>query len=118
MDLMVHGLQHKTQETMKKSLAMVVDNKIVEPTCCLTPDGDISGEDGCTCVPLDSSTDDWGDLICENTVDGSTVTEPNSCILLCDNHLNKAFNCRLDYGGDKKWLAEKDGAVIENVKCE
>jgi len=78
-------------------------------------------ECGATCSPikLTSYTSQWwADIICENPLVDNNLSEPNSCILLCDNHLEKTIDCEYDVHGDKAWR-DADGNVLEeeDIAC-
>jgi len=104
-----------------KSLALISSGEILEPGCCVVD----KDADGCTCAELtdDTGNQDWADLICDHPVSpAGKVTDPNSCMLLCDNHLTKSFSCKFDIKeaalGEKKWLDISGEEVTEgNVKC-
>jgi len=87
------------------------DGTIVEPECTSA------------CQPLlltEYAKDDWADLICDTPLpDDDKLVEPNSCILLCDNHLKMSIDCVLTEEGEKEWQ-NGDGQPIladADVKC-
>merc|ERR1711892_544855 len=89
------------------------------------PDGTTIVEPECTsaCQPLlltEYATDDWADLICDTPLpDDDRLVEPNSCILLCDNHLKMSIDCVLTGEGEREWQ-NGDGQPIladADVKC-
>jgi len=90
--------------------AMIAEsNKITEQPC------------GATCDPiiLDAYQDQWwADLICQNPMEDKTLREPNSCVLLCDNHLKMTIDCEYDAEGEKEWR-NADGEVLtgQDIKC-
>jgi len=45
----------------------------------------------------------WADLVCDTSLEGDKLVEPNSCILLCDNHLKMTIDCEFDAEGVKDW---------------
>merc|ERR1711970_768760 len=52
-----------------------------------------------TCEDISLSTYEdqwWADLICENPLAEDLLTEPNHCVLLCDNSLKKTIDCEYD----------------------
>ena len=55
----------------------------------------------------------WADLVCDNPLVEHTLVEPNSCILLCDNHLKTTIDCEYDDQGIKAWR-DQDGGEIED----
>ena len=94
----------------EESAKMVEEQgKIAEPECAVR------------CDPLQLTKyaeQDWADLICQSPLtDGSLVdTEedgPNSCILLCDNHLHLTIDCGFTGMGEKHWH-DSHGTVLED----
>eukprot|EP00091_Calanus_sinicus_P017074 TRINITY_DN36855_c0_g1_i1.p3 TRINITY_DN36855_c0_g1~~TRINITY_DN36855_c0_g1_i1.p3 ORF type:complete len:104 (-),score=34.08 TRINITY_DN36855_c0_g1_i1:32-343(-) len=87
------------------------DGTIIEPECTSA------------CQPLlltEYAKDDWADLICDEPLpEDDTLRPPNSCILLCDNHLKMSIDCVLTGEGEREWQ-KGDGTPIEedeDVKC-
>jgi len=100
-------------------------NTIEEPTCCkktgnAEEDAELGLPEDCDCDPLsDPHTNQaWADLFCDNPLVGNKVKDPNFCMLLCDNHIEKSFADKIDEEGNKKWI-EEDGTTITeaNLKC-
>jgi hypothetical protein len=93
-----------------KSTAMVADtNKITEQEC------------EAICDPLEISDKNqyWASLVCDTPLgEDHILTEPNSCILLCDNHFYKTIDCEYDRKGDKAWRnAAGDVLHDADIKC-
>jgi len=80
------------------------------------------------CLELDLENADfsnqwWADLVCDHPLEGTKLVEPNSCILLCDNHLSKTIDCKYNEDvetaqGDKIWQ-DSHGTKLEaeDIKC-
>jgi hypothetical protein len=88
---------------------------------------DITGkitEQNCTasCDDLDLSNNPdqyWADLICETPLENHVLKDPNSCILLCDNHLKTTIDCKYNSEGEKHWYDGEDGIISDanQIKC-
>jgi len=95
-----------------ESAAMIQNEKIEEQPC------------DATCEPLTltvvTSDQWWADLVCDHPLaDGNVLTVPNSCILLCDNHLSKTIDCKYTENGDKTWQdAERKDLEDEDIQCK
>jgi len=117
-----------TTGSLDKSTSMAAKanaNTIEEPTCCKKSGNAVEDEaldlpEDCDCDPLsDPHTNQaWADLFCDNPLVGNKVKDPNFCMLLCDNHIEKSFADKIDEEGNKKWK-EEDGTTITeaNLKC-
>jgi len=99
-----------------ESQAMIVDvgddHKIEEQPCTAT----------CEPLQLTVVTGDqwWADLVCDHPLaEGNVLTVPNSCILLCDNHLFKTIDCKYTENGDKTWQdADGNDLADKDIQCE
>jgi len=84
---------------------------IVEPECSTI----------CEDLTLTHINQEGADLICDTPLveeEGEfTLSDGNSCILLCDNHLRMEITCEFTEEGDKIW--EDDGTEVNDdyVKC-
>jgi len=84
-----------------ESEAMIAEtNKIAEPVC----------PNRCEALTLTKyAGQSWADLICDMPLgEGNTLADteddgPNSCILLCDNHLRMSIECGFTGNGEKHW---------------
>merc|ERR1711892_307930 len=84
---------------------------IVEQDCS-------SANDPCPNLNLSHIGDPGFSLICDYPLQDNTLSDPNSCILLCDNHWTMAIDCGLSEMGDKTWLDDWGDVVIDNdIKC-
>jgi len=72
----------------------------------------------CEDITIDLSSQWWADIICENPLVNNVLKDPNSCILLCDNHLEKTIDCEFDIDGNKAWRnAEGQELKKEDITC-
>jgi len=101
--------------------AQANDDMILEPTCCEKSGDEATDDalpDGCKVDKLDDphTLQPWADLFCDNPLVDNKVEDPNFCMLLCDNHIEKSFSDKIDKKGDKKWM-EEDGTTITAITC-
>ena len=74
--------------------------------------------DPCPDLTLTHTGQSGFSLICDNQLEGNTLKDPNSCILLCDNHWTMAIECGLSEEGDKTWLDDWGEVVTDqDIKC-
>ena len=97
------------------SAGLVQDNVIIEPECPLT----------CDPLSLSHINDPWTDFVCDYDLkDGNILEDGNSCVLLCDNHLEKVVECKFEEDGEKWWVDTRLDAfewpgplTDDDIKC-
>merc|ERR1711936_3285 len=91
-------------QELSEAMITTTPGKITEQECLAT------------CMDIQLSTYEgqwWTDLICENPLVDNLLTEPNHCVLLCDNNFDKTIDCEFDDKGEKAWR-DQTGKKLED----